>query len=244
MAEKGAGKTRLMEEIQAIAHDPSAILEQPITGPGLREAANKGQTIFVDDAHGLVGRGRGNAPIQGVMRSYRKGGGALNARGGYNAQSTFSHMVIGAQPTFLSATGGSEGLVSDIVDRSFLIIPRKHTDKNDKIPDLDGDFDEIGEAIWKSLALWGAQNRPDEGKFLWPIHTIPDQLTGRSREVTASLAAVADRAVAEEGDIRWARLLRRAALKYRGDMGSDPEELLSNVRSKMAEMGLSIERSE
>ncbi len=241
MAPKGSGKTRLMEEIQAISHDPTGILEQPITGPGLKEAADKGMTIFIDDAHALVGRGRGNAPAQGVMRSYRSGAGSLNARGGMNAQSTFSHMVIGAWPQFLSATGGQDSLVADIVDRSWLIFPKEHTNKKDKIPPLDDDFGEIAEAIGKALASWGAQNRPDRGKFLWPIHTIPDVLTSRSEELTAAMAAVADRAVGFEGDDRWAKLLRNAALKYRLDSSGDPEEALENIRTKMSGMGLAIE---
>lgn len=254
IAPKGSGKTRMMRVLRALAHRPTGIIVPPTTAPGLKEALANGKVPFVDELQRIFGRGTANQAIQGLLTGgYTQDSGTLNARGGENAQNVFGAWVLGARPSIITATRGAgntdeDGPLADLFERSFIITPKRSYDKS--IPDLDGDFQNLTRVFNELLELWGAQERPvptdeDDHPKLWPIHTMPESLTGRQREISMALCAVADRAVAHDPNdpnpIRWSIWAREATEKMLVGHGNDGAEILADIERKMKAMGISLD---
>jgi hypothetical protein len=246
IAEKGSGKSRLERLIAAMSRNSTGIVTMA-TAPGVRDALTEGMTVILDEFDRMLGKtGARHMDLQALVASYQKGTASLNGVGKLNQQEAFGPMVLAAKPRILINAGE---WVEDLAERSFMITPRKHTDQNDPIPDLDGQFSELCEEI-KKLAqqagkFWWVQ---EQGETLTPIHSIPKALTGRQREISSHILAMGDRAVnplivAEQGsDIRWAIRARNAvqAVLF-GYSTSDGERQIQIIRDRFAEMGIDLD---
>lgn len=243
IAPKGSGKTRMMRVMQAMVRNPTGILTPIYTAPFIREAFSSGHTVFADELDRQIRTGRGHTDLQSLISAYQDSAANGNARGGYNQQEVFGPMVLGAKPNLRSDTNG---LIEDLLERGFIIIPEKHQDRNDRIPRLDGDFEHAVELIPLILEAWGAAARPEKG-HLWPIHDIPDEFDDeRMVEISSALWAVADRAVdprviaAEGKDTRWAEMARDASLNMLLGHGSNGAEIFADIEARFRELGIEL----
>lgn len=242
IAPKGSGKSRLMEEVGSVCHDWTGLVDTMVTAPGLREALYHGMTITLDEFDREIGSGRANMEIQKFVAAYKESSGSLDARGGgLNQQSSFGAMMLGAKERILTATGG---WVDDLFERSFIITPERSPEK---IPHMDGEYEKLSAAIRNGLAWWGESERPDDPKEkLWPIHDVPEKLTGRQLEISEALFAVADRAIdpekiANEGsDVRWAIRARDAAEAVLVGHGDSAPEIMDDIAAQLAAMGVEL----
>lgn len=246
IAPPGSGKTRMMRVLRALMRDPTGIINAPITAPGLREALANHKVPIVDEAHRLFGGGLANSAIQSVMTGgYTDDSGSLNARGGENEQNIFGALVLGARPSIITRTGsgeGRDGPLSDLFERAFIIMPKK---SYDTIPDFDEGFRTLTTVANRYLSLWGEQERPwptdeDPHPKLWPVHSLPESLKGRNREISMALLAVADRAEEYPGDTRWAEAGRDAVERVLLGHGNNGAEMLASIRRQMEQMGVPI----
>jgi hypothetical protein len=180
--------------------------------------------------------------IQKFVAAYKESSGSLDARGGgLNRQSSFGAMMLGAKERILTATGG---WVDDLFERSFIITPER---SGDKLPHMDAEFEKLSGAIRSGLALWGESVRPDDPKEkLWPVHDVPEKLSGRQLEISEPLLAVADRAIdpeklAEEGsDTRWAIRARDAAEAVLVGHGDSAAEIMDDITAQLTAMGVEL----
>lgn len=242
IAEMGSGKTRLMKLIRAMSYKSTKIVKAPVTAPGLRDALAAQMTIFMDELDRQIGNGRGHQDVQSLISAYEADTGSLNGRnGGLNQQEIFGPMVLAAKSKILTSTGG---WVDDLFQRSFIISPKEHTDRNDPIPDLDDRFEKMTEDLRALLSMWAEavarEMSEDDERKLWPIHDMPQELTSRMREISQPLLAVADLAVdpkviAEHGqDIRWAIRGRKAVRMVLRKISGDTDELMQRVAERIA----------
>jgi hypothetical protein len=240
IAPPGSGKTRSMKVIGAMTSNPTGIVKAPVTAYGLRNALEQGKTIRLDEIDRQMGAGRAHMDVQSVISAYERDTASLDGQsGGANEHSLFGPMMLAAKPRILTHTGG---WLEDLFERSFIMTPAKHADQNDPIPDLDDQFGEITGGIQKVMPMWAQQVRPAEG-LLRPIHSIPKALTARNREISASLLAVADRAVDPElmeangSDVRWALRAREAVQSVLLGHGRDGAEIISDLSERMKGIG-------
>jgi hypothetical protein len=242
IAPKGSGKTRYMKLVRALSRNPTGIVKAPVTAPGVREALLGGRTVFLDELHRQIGTGRAHADLQSVISAYEADTGSLNARGGYNEQSIFGPMMLAAQPVIMTATSG---LVDDLFERSFILAPGR---SRDKIPDLNQEFEFAVEPMRKIFQLWGESVRPgpDDDRHLWPVHSMPERLDSRMREISQPLLAVADRAVdpdvidAKGEDLRWAIAGRAAVQNVLLGHGENGAEILEDVTGRLRSLGIEL----
>lgn len=263
IAPKGSGKTRMMRIMRAMTRNPTGILTPTTTAPGLKEALSNHKVPFLDEAQRVFGTtGTAQQAMQGLITGgYTQDTESLNARGGENSQNVFGAWVLGARPSILAANGrnvggGSDedGPLSDLFERSFRCVPKK---SRDAIPDFDSRYRALTSAANVALELWGAQERPvptdeDAHPTLTYIHTIPESLTARDREISIALLAVADRALPLNPDdpmwadlddkdpLKWAKLGRRAVEKMLLGHGTNGNEMIAEMRSQMEAAGITL----
>lgn len=208
-----SGKTRIGRLIRGISWRPTPLARGVVTAEGVREALKENRTVFLDEAHRIFGdAGTRRVDLQAILTGgYTPEGGALNARGGkYNPADDFGPVALLAQPSLVSAR--AQDAIGDLIGRSFMILP-EHT--AEPIPDLGSAYREQSALVARALEIWAQDCRPESG-ILEPVHTIPEGLSSRKREIALPLLAIADRAVdpdltADGGmDLRWAIKARRA----------------------------------
>lgn len=247
IAAPDSGKTRLLELIQALSYSPSDIELSP-TEPAVRELITNGDTVLLDELQRVVGRGEAMRKLQAyITGGYKMGAGSSNARGGgINKKPLYGPLAFGALPSLTDNTGH---FLDDLVTR---VMPLVLMEKSfDTIPDQDNDWDMITTGFSRQLSNWGAEQMPIPTKevpkpVLWPVHSVPGELSARQRELAKSYFAIADRArdphvVRETGaDTRWARVARQAVLEVTSGQGDTSAEVLSSVESRMAELGIKI----
>jgi hypothetical protein len=79
---------------------------------------------------------------------------------------------------------------------------------------------------------------------LWPIHSVPKELSSRKRELANTYFAVADRAVSPDvvdkfgSDTRWAVLARKSVLETVEGQSDDPGVALGQVQDRLKELGI------
>lgn len=247
IAPMGSGKTRIMKVIRAMSRMPTPIVKAPVTAPGLREALDGGRTVFLDEFDRQTGRGMAHLDVQSLVSAYEADTGSLDGRGGYNAQSVFGPMVLGAKPRIISATGG---YIDDLFERSFIITPETWNNPDEPIPDLDDLFTQVTSDLPTAFKIWAEAVRWDLAReqkdLLWPIHSMPKALTARQREISQALLAVADRAVspdviAEKGsDIRWAVRGRNAVQKVLIGKSENGPEIMTDIARQFKKIGVKI----
>ncbi len=230
------GKSRMLKLIAAMSRNGKGPVTGVVTAPGVRNAIDKGFTVVIDEAHRLFGtRGTAREDLQAVITGgYTPEGGSLNGVGGVNDQSNFGPVALGAQPRIELAGDALE----DLLTRSFLVRPQRSADR---IPQLDEAFTTSAGFASKAMSYWGAQNRPDPGKKLWPLSGMPDELTDRDYEIASPLIAVGDRAEdfredCPPGDrFRWADRARGASLMMLTDTG-DTSKVMDEIEALIAAM--------
>lgn len=242
----GTGKTRMMQEMQAVLRNPSPI-SFDYTMRGIRETLHNHSQPILDELHRKIGgrTGTTNSSIQSVIAgSYKSGMGTLDGIGGLNAQSAFGQILMAAQPRIITNTNDQ---LDDLFERSILL----ETEKSfDPVPPLDENFSIIGRNLHDILSVWGAAERPTPTKAnpnprLWPLHALPSELTARTAEISEPLLAVADRAIdytgtTEAGQARWAIDARDAVVKVFKGHGNDPSTLVDDVEARMTAMGMDL----
>jgi hypothetical protein len=243
----GTGKTRSMKIMRAMSRMPTGIVKAPVTAPGLRDALDAGYTVYLDEIDRQFGRGGAHLDVQSLVSAYEKDTGSLNGIGGLNQQNIYGPMVMAAKPRILT---GTNGMVEDLLERSFVITPQRADDPNDQVPDLDEAYDRIIGKVPGLFAMWGELERYNVAESganaLWPIHTIPKALTARAREIALPLLAVADRGVdpdmitAHGSDLRWAIRGRESIQKVLLDRGTDGPQILSDVKKDMRKLGIKL----
>jgi hypothetical protein len=204
---KGSGKSRKQTLVRSMCRNPTGRVSGVVTAYGVWKALSQGKTVILDEAQRYFYAGRAKEDLQGIIAGgYTFDGVSLNGRKEEGEQSIFGPIMLAAQPSIIEQTGDQ---LDDLWERSFPVWCEKNTDE---IPDLDDAFDQRAAIARRELALWAADIRSDEK--LWHIHSIPKVLTARDREITIPLCATADRATdpAVERDIRWAVLIREAAV--------------------------------
>jgi hypothetical protein len=230
-----------MKITRAMSRNPTGIVKAPVTAPGLREALHSGRTVFLDEYDRQTGRGMAHLDVQSVVSAYEADTGSLNAVGGVNEQNLFGPMMLAAKDGILTQTNGH---LEDLFERSFIVPTVKHADPNDPIPDFDDDFNEITAAFSRGLKMWSAALRPEPGKKLRPIHSVPKDLTARMRQISLPLLAVADRAVdpavirAEGEDLRWAIKARSAVKNVLLGHGNDGPSIMEDISERFARLGI------
>lgn len=236
-----SGKTRAMKLIRSMSKDPTGIVKAPVTAPGVRDALRAGRTVFLDEIDRQIGKGGGHLDIQSLISAYEADTASLNGRGGYNEESIFGAMALGAKPRILT---GTNGYIEDLFERSFIMTPHK---SGEVIPRLDEKFEMAVEYMPRVLEIWAEAVRTDmEGKHLWPIHDVPESLEDRQREISEPLLAVADRAVdpdvlaAEGADTRWAVIGREAVQGMLLGHGSDGADILADITGRLQALGMDI----
>lgn len=245
VGDKDSGKTRKQELIQALAYHPSDIESFP-TEFAVREMLSHNYTTIIDELHQMVGNGNGMRRAQTLIRSaYKMGAGSAHAKGGgLNQNKIFTPVAVAFLPRFLTHTNG---FVEDMVDRMMPLVVSEQS--ADKIPEQDNDYELITSNLANRLAAWGAQQMvfpTPENKHptLWPIHTVPEELSSRKRELANFYFAVADRAVSPEvvaefgSDTRWAIMIREAVLEQVNGVSDDPAEAVVQVQAKLEELGI------
>lgn len=243
----GTGKTRSMKIMRGMSRNPTGIVKAPVTAPGLRDALDAGMTVYLDEIDRQFGRGGAHLDVQSLVSAYEKDTGSLNGIGGLNQQNIYGPMAMAAKPRILT---GTNGMVEDLLERSFVITPEKADDPNDQVPDLDEAYDRIIGKVPGLFAMWGELERYNVAESgansLWPIHSIPRALTARQREISLPLLAVADRAVdpdmidAHGSDLRWAMRMRESVQAVLLDRGSDGPQILADVKKDMRKLGIKL----
>lgn len=238
VAPPGSGKSRLMRTTRAMSCNPTKLVSTDVTAPGVRMALHNGMTVFLDEFHRTVGAGRGKEALQSIVTGgYDHEGGSLNGIGGVNEQGNFGPIAFAAQPRIIT---GTQDMVKDIFERSFMILPEA---AHDQVPDLDAQFSERTTKAARALELWAAEERPyaaEDGKF-WPVHEVPSTLRNRARQIAMPLLAVADRAVdpkLTEGDgldLRWATRARESVQAVLLGVGS-PKRVMAEVEEEFRKM--------
>ena len=229
IGEVGSGKSRKETLIRSMVRNPTGRVSGVVTSYGVRNALSKGQVVILDEAQRIFSGGYRREDLQGIIAGgYVFDGVSLNGRKGEGEQSIFGPVCLAAQPRILDQTGD---MLEDLFTRAFLIFCEKH---EEEIPDLDDVFTHRAGIARRELALWAAAERT--GEKLWNVHTIPGILKARDREITIPLLAVADRAVTpgDERDIRWAVLVREAAVqlltgssRQQGDVSAELESMIT-----------------
>jgi hypothetical protein len=265
--EKNSGKTQAMMITRAMSRNPTDIITDT-TAYGLRDALNAGQTVFLDEIDRKITSGRANQQIQSYIAAYKPGMSSLNGReGGNNQRGTFGPMVLAAKPR-IRFTGGE--WIEDLFERSLIVAPGKYANPLDHVPELDEDFEYVTHAVSRVLEVWTAQTykdlqektlndaiakygldpKTDEGGRMLsriitkakyhPIHTVPDELTARMRELASAILVPADYAVDTTGEdpYRWAKWGREAVQNVLLGQGDDAGEIISGLDAKFKEMGL------
>ena len=231
IGEKETGKSRKEMLIRAMVRNPTGRISGIVTAYGVRNALVKHQTVILDEVQRIFGaRNTRREDLQGILAGgYVHDGVSMNGKAGEGEQSIFGPVCLAAQPGIMSQI--ADNPLEDLISRSFLVFCEK---SRDEIPDLDESFDVRTEIVRRELAAWAAGCRT--GEKLWNVHTIPDVLTARDREITMPLLAVADRATPpdDDQDLRWAVLIREAAVRMltggrgaEGDVDREMEEMIS-----------------
>jgi hypothetical protein len=242
IGEPGSGKTRYGTVTRAMSHDPSAIMNT-FTAPLLREYLAKGQSVFLDEFHRKMGRGRQNAETQAIITGgYTPEAGGGTAFGGINEQNIFGPIFMMARPALIDNTGEE---LSDVLQRSFIVWTEESFED---IPDLDEDFDALADVCGGWLKRWGAQERipPTEDikkPIIKPLYQINPELKGRKKEIAMPLLAVADRADRDmngQRDLRWPLLARQAVDQMLLGQSQDPAQEEAKAEKILAGMGLSL----
>lgn len=240
VAPPGCGKSRLMRSVRAMSCNPTKLVSSDVTAPGVRMALHNGMTVFLDEFHRTVGTGRGKEALQSVVTGgYDHEGGSLNGIGGVNEQGNFGPIAFAAQPRIIT---GTQDMVKDILERSFMILPSKPA-PDDEVPDLDAQFTERTSKAARALELWAAEERPyadEDGKF-WPLHGTPATLKNRARQIAMPLLAVADRAVdpalveGDGEDLRWAMRARESVQAVLLGVG-EPKRVMAEIEAEFRAM--------
>jgi hypothetical protein len=234
---KGSGKNRAMKAMHSLVFQPTPIAFS-YTQFGVRDALHNNMTPFLDEYHKKVNTGKANQQTQAtVLGSYSDEAGTLDGQGGYNEKDAFGPMVLAAQPQIVTNTND---MLDDLFERSFIIEIEKSY--REDIPRLDQTFYSISEGLKDLLAMWAAQERPqpsneDKHPKLWPLYGIPKGLEPRQAEISETLLSVADRAMAFEGDKRWAILARMAITDKFIGHGGTGQQIIKDVRARMVAKG-------
>jgi len=254
IAEKGSGKNRLMKIVRNLVRNPTVLGTGNVTSYGVRDAFEDGMTVFIDEYHKRVGSGQKQLDLQELVLAYSRESGSIDGRGGkYNEHNTFGPLMLAAQPSI--KTGMKGEALADLFERSFIITMPKWTDRDDPIPDLDDVFESKCEDLRVAMELWAAGlyetlGYQSQRKIYSPIHDIPDNLTGRKREISLPLLFVADIAVnpntiAEKGrDTEWAEYARNAVQVVLLGHGNNAGEIMASLMEKFKDSPLFMEGTE
>jgi hypothetical protein len=244
---KGSGKTRAMKVMRGLTREPT-IVAWRYTFPGVRDQLHNHKVPVLDELHHAIGGLRGTkneALLSVILGSYSAEGGSLDGIGNANERQAFGPMILGAQPQIITQT--NDGL-TDLFERSFMVTMEK---AYENLPEIDDQFAILGENFNNLLDVWAAYERPiptnlNKKPKLWPIHSLPDELTDRAAEISTPLLAVADRAVDPDvveqngHDIRWALIAREAVVKVLKGHGNNPSTIVGDIESKLGAMGLDL----
>lgn len=277
IGEKGSGKTQSMKVSSEMVRQSSGIVKR-VTEYGLRDAMEAHDTLLLDEIDREIVTGRANMGIQSLISAYEGGTVTLNGKeGGNNKTKAFSPVAMTAKPRIRHTTGG---WIDDLFERSFIFDPGNYENPRDQIPELDEDFFDVTYAVARVLDIWSSRlwddlkmqavdraiakydldMTTDYGRMMAaravknaryaPIHPVPDELTGRMRQIASPLLAVADRAVdpkvmranAKAGkgykDTRWAEQAREDIMNVLLGHGDDAAEIVASLDEKFKKMGL------
>lgn len=219
VGEQNTGKSRKEQLIRALVRNPTGRVSGIVTAYGVRNVLNLGQTVILDEAQRYFGAGRGKEDLQGIIAGgYIHDGVSLTGKQGKDEQSIFGPICLAAKPEIMTMTND---MLTDLFSRCFIIYTQEWepTPEDPGIPDLDDQFEFRAAEVRTLLGAWAAYHRPPASRRLWAIHTIPETLTTRNREISQTLFAVADRATDPEltahggVDLRWAVATRDAVMK-------------------------------
>lgn len=259
IGEKGSGKSRMMEEVDALAYRSSGPMSN-VTSAFVRDAIADNETVLLEEAQRLFQRGGGKIEIQSATTAHKETARSGDGRGGLNNRSLYGPMGLVARPSIIYATGGMEdGALADLFSRALPLI--RTVPASRIIPDQDESWDFLMSRFRAMLAAWGAQNSPrasedDPRPRLWPIHkdatgnALPGITSGRQREIAMAHLAVADRLVSprmilEKGqDTRWAEMTRKAirdAFRGKSEHGSD---LIAEIEAHFRKMNVTFQEEE
>lgn len=240
LAEADAGKTRVLEEAQALSYNPSGIESFP-TEIAVREICDQDQTLFLDDLQLVLGNGGAMRRLQSYLRAYKMGASSSNARGGgLNSKGIYGPKAVAGLNTILTHTNG---LVDDLLTRGLPLIAMEQYPHPEEIPDQDSLWDEVTTGLRTYLAELGSLMSTDG--TLWPVHTYSAEgMSSRRLELAKTYYAIADRlvdprVVEEKGsDPRWALMARKAV---QDKAGGTAAQIRDDLLERMQETGITKE---
>lgn len=255
IGEQNTGKSRKEALIRALVRDPTGRISGVVTAPGVRNVLNLGQTVILDEAHRIFMNGTAKMDLQGIIAGgYVHDGVSLTGYKGKDEQSIFGPIVLAAKPEIITMTND---MLTDLFSRAFMIYTKawEPTPEDPEIPDLGEDFEQYTEEARRLTAAWAAYQRPPASRKLWAIHSIPEELSTRNREIAQPLFAVADRCydpeMTRDGgvDLRWAIAMRDSVMQILAGNSDTPaagdrfdslgmEDQLEQVRGRLSSQRL------
>jgi hypothetical protein len=217
-AEKRSGKTRLLETLEVLVHNP--VMTMNTSDAALFRSLSAGPSTLLFDETDAIFRARGREDLRGMIN-------AGYHRAGFVLRTGRDQVSIKRFPVFCAKAFAGIGkcLPDTIVDRSISIRLRRRTTAEAIERFRRGDLEETTTELRNRLGAWLhphvkslREQRPD----------LPDALDDRAQDVWEPLFAIADLAGGS-----WPADARAAALELRAEEedGSAGVRLLNDLRA-------------